>query len=157
MGMNVKTDSMSDLGQAIKHIERDEYLVAHSSDIDDDFSRQLERQGSANLCNHNFWICFRTGLPSNCLNRSGQSPSAQPGSPVRRCFHDASVKCLPMNMTNRGCQSISGIGCHLLRNVEKRGHHFLYLLLRGMAIPNHSRLNLIGAVLVNIELIFGSC
>src|SRR5262245_3918324 len=95
-------------------------------------------------------------LPADRLNRSGQPASAHPGSPLRPRFQDASVKCLPMNVTNRGCQSISGIGCHLLRNVEKRCDHPLYLLLGGMAIPYHSRLDLIGTVLVDIELIFSS-
>ena len=52
MGVNVKTDGTPDLGQPIENIERDEYLIAHSSDIDDDFSWQLMRQGSANLRNH---------------------------------------------------------------------------------------------------------
>ena len=52
MGMNVKTDRTPDLWQPIENIERNEYLIAHSSDIDDDFSRQLMRQGSANLRNH---------------------------------------------------------------------------------------------------------
>lgn len=48
MGMNVKTDGTPDLGQVIEDIKRDEYLITHSSDIDDDFSRQLMRQSSAN-------------------------------------------------------------------------------------------------------------
>lgn len=52
MRVNVKTDGTTDLGQPIENIERDEYLIAHSSDIDDDFSRQFMRQGSANLRNH---------------------------------------------------------------------------------------------------------
>src|SRR5215471_14270863 len=157
MGMNVKTDGTPDLGQPIENIERDKYLIAHPSDIDDDFAGQFVRQGSANLCNHNgFWICFRMGLPADRLNRSGQPASAHPGSPLHRRFQEASVKCLPVNVTNRRCQSVSGIGRHLLRNVEKRGHHFLYLLLGGVAIPDHSRLDLIGAVLVDIELIFCS-
>ena len=52
MGMNVKTDRTADLRESIENIERDEYLIAHTSDIDDDFPRQLMREGSVNLRNH---------------------------------------------------------------------------------------------------------
>ena len=52
MGMNVKTDGVADVGQSVEDIERDKYLIADASDIDDDLPGQLMRQSSANLCNH---------------------------------------------------------------------------------------------------------
>jgi hypothetical protein len=52
MGMNVKTNRITDLRQSIEDVEGDKYLIADAADIDDDFSRQLVRQSSANLRNH---------------------------------------------------------------------------------------------------------
>src|SRR4029434_6664393 len=62
-----------------------------------------------------------------------------------------------MNVTNRGCQSIGGIGGYLLRNMEKRRDHFLHLLLGRVAISDHSRVDLMVSVLVDVQLVFCSC
>ena len=57
MSMDVKAHCGANLRQAIKNVERDENLITEASHIDDDLSRQLVRERSGNLRNHDrFWI-----------------------------------------------------------------------------------------------------
>ena len=99
VSVNMQPDRRPDLRQMIKHIERDEDLVADSTDIDDDFSCNFLRQSAIDLGDHDCLIFRLISTPPGIL-RQDRLARPQRRDVLWQGFDQTRAQYLHMEMAN---------------------------------------------------------